>query len=396
MLCNTLYLFSLVIASTMYTNFAAKYRKYKDKYLNLCKFQKGGVKTPDPPNTTKFDNVTLIDKPGKPNTRLRKELRKIFSVYEDVTYNENIINIPSKNMQLTIPRSFPFGKDMRITVNDISYIAKWAPIGFTMIGYIDQIIKGDTSGLRMIVDLSLLIDGKIMRHLIALDNIHTMTVNQFTDYIQKNILDDPTHYISRVRFNGNVIYSPMREHVNKKICDFITSSFKQVHVTAYELLSESNLINYMRNATNLTTTLSRQKIVSTPETTGSSFSIIQDHLNLYKDNIKYIMQSVFGQDGVCVKYSDSPFNPVIFYIDEYLKKFADKLKQLEEFRDIENLPDYLLAQLGSFIKREDNLLHTVMLILFGGVQSGEMSRSNFTPDKNVLELYNEYLEDVTQ
>ena len=375
-------------------NFEEKYRKYKNKYLNLCGLQKGGVKSNDPPNTTKFDNVTLG---GKSNKRLIKELRQIFDKYDDVTYEKNIINIPSNNIKVTIQDKFPFG-DVTITFNDISYVANWSPIGYNIVYHIGKIIDGDKNDFKMIISLLFFMNGKIeKKSSIALDNVNEVTVDKFVNEILQEHYDKTTHYISHLRFgnNGDVIYSPTEYYKNKKICDIITSSFLDIFVDVAILLSEDDLINFMNKTRNLTTNLSPHKIVSTPETTGVSSSIIRYHLNLYKNNVKHILKNVFGQDGVCIKYSYSKFNPVIFYVYSYLNKFADKLKRLKKFKDIENLPDYILIQLGNIIRPNNNLLYTLMLILFGDIDNIKTTQPNFIPDPNVLELYTEYLEETT-
>jgi len=371
-------------------NFEEKYRKYKYKYL--CESQKGGVKTHvGLPNTTKFDNVTLANTRNK---RLINELQKIFEVYNDVVYNENIIEIPSKNIRVTISNKFPFG-NLNITFNNISYIANWHTVGSHIVDHINKMLDGDKTGFKMIMSLGIFKDGKSYMKTIVRDDICTMTINQFAEILQDSY-DNTTQYISALYFDNNIIYSPTNYYENKTMCDIITSSSLNIIVNIEELLSEDNLINFMKDTENVTTNLSRYKIVSTPETAGNAPSIVYYHLNLYRDNIEYILRNVFGQDGVCVKYSNSKFNPVIFYIDEYLNKFADKLKRLEEFKDIENLPDYLLTQLGYSIQPDNNLYYTLMLILFGDIDRVEMYPSDFIPDKTVLELYREYLGYITQ
>ena len=67
------------------------------------------------------------------------------------------------------------------------------------------------------------------------------------------------------------------------------------------------------------------------------------------------------------------------------------VKFIEEFKDIEDLPNHLLEIMGNIVLPSNNLYFTIMLILFGGIDTPP---TTFTPDENVIELYNEYLDEI--
>jgi hypothetical protein len=303
-----------------------------------------------------------------------------------VTFNDDVIDIPSKNLKIRVTQRWPFGVlcimndkveyliDLSPQINIIDYITKFLDdkSSFSMKVWIKSNNKDIFSGMNIRIDSD-------------------ATVTELIEII-RNHYNRIKHDIRSLNYN-NRIYSCRGDYENKKIWDIITDSSQGIYVNFLDIMSEDELINYMKDPDHVTTHLSETKIVSTVET-GPMIDIVYYHLNLYIDNIKYILQNVFEKDGVCVKFINNGDNPVIFYIESYLNKFADKLKSIEEFKEIENLPDHLLSTIGFSIEKSNNLYFTIMLALFGDIVYSVYYPSDFVLNETVHKLYKEYLEDA--
>jgi len=330
-----------------------------------------------------FDNITFED-----NTfikRIKNELQRILNVYNDVTFNDGVISIPSKELIFKLPKKYPLGTNriLYIKYGKLIYMSNELLSPYVrLIDCINNLINTKSNHYSILINMSIFKDGKITNKQINIDS--KMTVKMFVDSHQTE-----EYRVNTVKFGDKTIFSNTINYQNKNMWDIIDDDSLNLFMSLFKVMSEDELIIFMQNPLHVTTHLSESKIVSTIET--AYIDIVASHLRLYIHNIKSILQSVFKKDGVCVKFINTNVNPVIFYIESYLNKFADKLKFIEEFKDIEDLPNHLLEIMGNIVLSSNNLYFTIMLILFGGINTPP---TNFIPNEKVIALYNEYLDEI--
>ena len=330
-----------------------------------------------------FDNITFED--NKSINRIKKELKQILNIYNDVTFNDGVVSIPSKELTFKLPEKYPLGTSriLSIKYGKLIYMLNVQLSPYTkLIDCINNLINTKSNYYSILINMSLFKDGEITNKYINIDS--KMTVKMFVDSNQTK-----EYMVNTIKFNNKTIFSNMINYKNKKMWDIIDDDSLNLFVSLFKVMSEDELITFMQNPLHVTTHLSESKIVSTIET--GFIDIVASHLRLYIHNIESILQNVFKKDGVHVKFINTNVNPVIFYIESYLNKFTDKLKFIEEFKDIEDLPNHLLEIMGNIVLPSNNLYFTIMLILFGGIDTPP---TTFTPDENVIELYNEYLDEI--